>query len=65
MRCLGREVIDQVSFAGITIPEQGLGAILLSEGFDDVDGIIGLVSFQQLSARYDNLFPLTALDPLI
>ncbi len=38
---LGEQFIDKVSFGGITIQTQSLGAAILSEGFDGVDGIIG------------------------
>jgi hypothetical protein len=34
-------VIDTVSFGDITIPQQIIGASLISSGFDGVDGIIG------------------------
>jgi hypothetical protein len=37
----GEEVIDTVSFGDITIPQQIIGASLISSGFDGVDGIIG------------------------
>ncbi|KAI0089551.1 aspartic proteinase precursor [Irpex rosettiformis] len=39
---LGNQLLDQVSFGGITIPQQGIGSALLSDGFQGVDGIIGI-----------------------
>ncbi|KAI0797265.1 aspartic proteinase precursor [Irpex lacteus] len=39
---LGNQLIDQVSFGGITIPEQGIGSAILDDGFQGVDGIIGI-----------------------
>lgn len=38
---IGNQLIDQVSFGGITIPEQGIGSAILDDGFQGVDGIIG------------------------
>ncbi|EKM61875.1 uncharacterized protein PHACADRAFT_248776 [Phanerochaete carnosa HHB-10118-sp] len=38
----GRLVEDQVALGNLTISNQGIGAALLSEGFDGVDGILGI-----------------------
>lgn len=39
----GRLVTDTVQLGSLPITGQGLGAALLSEGFDGVDGILGYV----------------------
>ena len=49
MRCLGNQLIDQVSFGGITIPQQGIGSAILDDGFDGVDGIIGYDPLLQIT----------------
>ena len=40
---LGRLVTDTVQLGDLVIPGQGMGAALLSAGFDTVDGILGYV----------------------
>lgn len=37
----GREYKDKVSFGGLTVSSQSIGAATLASGFDGVDGIIG------------------------
>ncbi|TFK89412.1 acid protease [Polyporus arcularius HHB13444] len=40
---LGEQVIDDITLGdGLTIKDQSFGVALLSQGFDDVDGIIGI-----------------------
>ena len=38
---VGEEFIDTVSFGGLTISKQSIGAAEFAEGFDGVDGILG------------------------
>ncbi|KAI0689557.1 aspartic proteinase precursor [Cytidiella melzeri] len=38
----GDEVLDRVSFGGLTISQQSIGVALISSGFNGVDGIIGI-----------------------
>ncbi|KAI0703856.1 family A1 protease [Cerioporus squamosus] len=40
---IGQQVVDDITLGpGLTIKNQSFGVALLSEGFDDVDGIIGI-----------------------
>ena len=39
----GREVIDTLTLGDLVIPNQSMGAAIVSEGFQDVDGILGYV----------------------
>jgi len=38
----GEEFIDKVSFGGLTIPQQSIGVAEITEGFEGVDGILGI-----------------------
>jgi len=52
---LGEQYLDVVHIApGLTITNQSLGVALIAEGFDDVDGLLG-IGPQVLT--YGNLFP--------
>ena len=44
MKFVGNEVTDTIQMGDLVITGQGMGAAILSEGFDTVDGILGLVS---------------------
>ena len=39
---LGQEFTDTVHLGDLTIENQSFGGALLAEGFDDVDGILGI-----------------------
>ncbi|RPD60576.1 acid protease [Lentinus tigrinus ALCF2SS1-7] len=39
---IGQEFVDGITLGGLTIQNQSFGSALLSEGFDDVDGILGI-----------------------
>ncbi|PSR75643.1 hypothetical protein PHLCEN_2v8934 [Hermanssonia centrifuga] len=39
---LGEEVIDTITLGGLTIPSQSIGDAVISEGFEGVDGILGI-----------------------
>ncbi|KAJ7822002.1 family A1 protease, partial [Mycena olivaceomarginata] len=44
---LGSEFLDQVSFAGLVMPNKSIGAqVLFSNGFAGVDGVLGLGPFE-------------------
>ena len=58
---LGQEFVDTVTLAnGLAIKNQSFGSALLSQGFDDVDGIIGCVWLSCFSlSPYSNCLPLS------
>ena len=39
----GPQFFDRVSFGGVTIDKQGIGVATITEGFSDVDGVLGCV----------------------
>lgn len=58
MNALGEEFLDTVTVGSAAIKGQSLGASLLSEGFDGVDGILGCVG--SLSYHLD---PVSLMSP--
>ncbi|KAI0342244.1 acid protease [Trametopsis cervina] len=60
---IGEEWLDTISFAGITIPDQSIGASELAFGFNGVDGILGIgpTDLTQGTTSSGNLVP-TVID---
>ncbi|OCH85903.1 aspartic proteinase precursor [Obba rivulosa] len=51
---LGEQFTDTVTIGSLSIPNQGIGAAIFSEGFDGVDGILGI---GPVDLTEDTLFP--------
>ena len=50
----GEEYTDKVSFAGLTVSKQSIGAASQSSGFDGVDGIVGFGPVDLTQGTVDN-----------
>ncbi|EMD36748.1 hypothetical protein CERSUDRAFT_51190 [Gelatoporia subvermispora B] len=51
---IGEQFTDTVTIGSLVIPNQGIGAALISEGFEGVDGILGI---GPVDLTEDTLFP--------